>query len=167
MAEFDKSYFDLVRQAQADGKPVAKYIKAILGRVGVTVIDPFTGQPTDIVLTGDPADEKAREDIIVTLWTQFEHEYFRRTNRLLLERGALAPFTEEIVHEISVNEVSDDVLRDALGKPFMAVKHLLEKFTSPAPVMRLLNMALEMNRPAGTVNAIKKRLSELQVTYEE
>jgi len=81
----DKAYFDLIRKAQAEGDPVATYQKAIRGRLCVSAIDPFSGNPTNIILAGDPRDASTdKENITMVLWTDFEHDYFRRTNKLLL-----------------------------------------------------------------------------------
>lgn len=163
--DFDKNFFDTVRKAQAKGEPVATYIKPITAKVAISIIDPFDGRPTDIILKGDPADpEVDEEDIIIELWTDFEHEYFRRANKLQLDRGYIAPFTKEIKEEISVNEITDEELRDVLGKPYFAWKNQLDEFTSPIPVKRMLKIAEEMNRPIKTINTIKERLSNMQRT---
>jgi len=169
--QINKDFYDVVSKARATGKPVAQYIKAIVGRVGLSIIDPFTKMPTDIILSGTPG-EVDDEDIVIVLWTEMENEYFRRVNKVLLQKGIIAPYTKELVEEISVNEVEEDVLREALSKPYFATKALLDKFTSPVPVMRMLRIAEEMNKSVGTISAIKERLSELQrqespVTDEE
>jgi len=161
--EFDKAYFDTVRKAQAEGEPVAEYIKPITAKVVVKVIDPFEGKPTEIILKGDPTDPTVdKEDIIIQCWTDYENEYFRRANKEMLKRGLIAPHTEEIIEEISVNEVSEKKLRELLQKPYFAWKTKLDTFTSPIPVKRMLKIAEELNRPIGTINTIKERLSELQ-----
>lgn len=168
MKQVDRYFFDSMRAAQEEGEPVARYIKGIVGRVCVSVIDPFSAQPTDILLTGDPRHPDTDvEAITVTLWTDMGHEYFRRANKILLQRGFMVPYTAEIVEELSVNEVSDDVLIDALKKKYFATAALLKKFTSPVPVMRMLQLAQDLNKPIGTISAIQKRLSELQRIEEE
>jgi len=167
MAKKERLFYNVVRAAQEEGEPVSRYIKPILGKVRVSIIDIYEEMPTDIILAGDPTDpELDREDIMVTCWTQIEDDYFRKANKLLLDKGLIAPYSEEIEEEISVNEVTDAELEEALGKPYFAVKALLDKFTSTVPVKRLLDKAVEMNRPVGTINAIKARLSELQQTKE-
>lgn len=165
----NKTFFDTIRAAQAVGEPVALYKKGILGIVCVSVVDPFSGSPKELLLKGNPEDPATDiDDISVVFWTDFEHEYFRRANKPLLEKGYMVPFTKSgPPPEPSVNEVSDEVLKEALEKKFFAVKALLDRFTSPAPVMRMLHMAEDMNKQVGTLNAIKKRLSELQAEPEE
>lgn len=157
------SLFEAYKKAQGTGKPVARYRKAILGKVGVTIIDPIEGKPTDIIIEGNPADPEKQNDVIITFWTDFEHDFFRRTNKILLSRGYLAICSDDVDEAtISVNEVSDEDLREALNKPYFAIKALLDRFTSPAPVLRMLRMAEEMNKPVGTIEKIKERVSELQ-----
>ena len=164
----DKTYFDSVRRAQAKGEPLAGFIKGVKGIVHVNAIDTFNGTPTVLTLKGDPVDKTVDiDDITIFLWTQFEYDYFRRANKVLLAEGILAPYTKETVEAISVNEISDEDLEIALRKKFFATRALLNKFTSPAPVMRLLHMAEDMNRPVGTISAIQKRLSELQRINED
>jgi len=156
-----KIYYDALQKARATGQPVAKYVKTIVGKVCVKVIDQFTGSPTELILAGEPGKVPI-EDIVLTFWTDFEHEFFRRANKPLLDRGDIAPFTEEIEEKISVNEISDAELEEALKKKFFAVKALLDKFTSPVPVERMLRLAKEMNVSVGVVGRIEERLSELQ-----
>ena len=162
-----RDYLEALRESMEGGIPKATYIKTIVGRLGLSMIDPLTGMPADIELSGDPNDNGTDiDDITVTLWSDFEFEFFRRANKALLQIGYLAPYTKEIVKEISVNEVEDSVLEEALGKPFFSVKALLDRFTAPMPVERMLKMAEEANKSSGTVDAIKKRLSELPETFE-
>ena len=162
--KINQQFFDTIRKAQAAGEPVARYKKAITGRVAVTMIDQFSGMPVDRILSGNLGDPNViLDDISVIMWTDFENEFFRKANRILLERGylALAEPTEDAV-EVSVNEISDEDIMVALNKKYFAVKALLDKFTSPNPAVRMLALAEEMNKPVGTVNKIKERLSELQ-----
>jgi len=163
----DKTYFDSVRKAQAEGEPLAGYIKGVKGIVHVNTIDTFNGTPVVLTLKGDPADKSVDIDnITIFLWTQFELDYFRRANKVILAEGLLAPYTKEVLAEISVNEVSDKELETALKKKFFATRALLNKFTSPAPVLRMLHIAEDLNKPVGTISAIQKRLSELQKIKE-
>lgn len=159
----DKAYFDLIRKAQAEGDPVATYQKAIRGRLCVSAIDPFSGNPTNIILAGDPRDASTdKENITMVLWTDFEHDYFRRTNKLLLQHGYLVPAKPPEDKTVSVNEISDEELTAILEQPFFSLKSFLDKVTSDVPVARALNIAKDMNKAVGTINVITERLSELQ-----
>ena len=107
------------------------------------------------------------DDITVTLWTEMAHDYFRRQNQVLLQAGYITPFNKEVKDvPASVNEISDEELTNILNKKFFAMKSFLDKVTSPIPVMSLLRLAEDMNRPVGTINAIKAKLSELQAEPE-
>jgi len=163
------TYYDVVAKARAEGaEPIARYKKAIVGQVCVSIIDPFTGAPVDIILKGKEGIQGVLEDdITVTLWTEMAHDYFRRANQVLLQAGYITPFNKEIASiPASVNEVSDEELVEILEQKFFTMKSFLDKVTSPIPVMSLLRLAEDMNRPVGTINAIKEKLSELQAEQE-
>lgn len=162
----DKDYFDTVRAAQATGEPVAVYTKGIIGKVGAMVVNPLTGKPEDMILQGVPGKDNP-EDYTITIWTEFEHTYFRKANRILLEGGYLIPAKPLEKEEVSVNEISDEDLREILSQKFFSLKAFLNKVTSEVPVQRALRMAEEMNKAVGTIDAIKKKLSEMQRSSEE
>ena len=163
------TYYDIVAKARAGGtEPVARYKKAIVGQVCVSIIDPFTGSPLERILKGKEGDQGISEDdITVTLWTEMAHDYFRRANQVLLQAGYITPFNKEVTTAPpSVNEISDEELIEILNKKFFAMKAFLDKVTSPIPVLSLLRLAEDMNRPVGTINAIKEKLSQLQAEPE-
>lgn len=163
MRRFDKDFFDVVRKAQSEGVPEATYVKVIRGKLCISVIDTFTGFPADIILKGDPTDKDTPlENITVVLWTLLELEYFKRANRTHLANGTIQLYKGETIEKLLVNQVTDTELQEALGKPFIAVANLLKRFTSPAPVLRMLQIAEEMDVSFGYIKNIKKRLSELQ-----
>lgn len=156
-------FFEVYRRAMEKGDPVARYIKPIVGAVCVSIIDPFSGMPTDVMLIGNPADPDVdREDITVTCWTDYENEWFRSSNRLQLSKGHVAPYTEKIEQEISINEISDEEIKALLEQPYFAWNTRLEEFTSAVPVRRFLRIATEENRPVRTIEIIQDKLSRLQ-----
>lgn len=145
------------------GNALEHYVKTCRGRLAVQRIDPFTGTEETLILKGDVTNPKTREDdYMVSLFTQFDAQWFRQNNRELIEQGYIVPHTPEISDALLVNIITDDEITEILSKPFMALKHRLAKFTSPIPVDRFLRKAKEMNRPVGTVDFITKRLAELQ-----
>lgn len=163
----NKAFFDTVQKAQADGEPVAVYRKAIVGKVVVSAIDIYSGDPVDLVLAGNPFDSNEdREDYVIVLWTDFEHDYFRRANKQLFKIGYIVPTTLLETEEKSINEITDAELEEILSKPFFSLRAFLEKVTSDVPVRRILHMAEEQNKTVGTIDAIKARLSELQAHPE-
>jgi hypothetical protein len=120
---------------------------------------------TEIILSGDPKQKP--ETAILDLWTAAEDVYFRRTNRNILNEGLIIDYGEEIDQPLGTNAVSDDELRTVLSGKYFAVKAMLDSFTSPAPAERMLALAEEMDRPVKTIEAIKSRLSELQLLEYE
>jgi hypothetical protein len=146
-------------------EPYKRYIKATLGRVVVKILDPITGQQVEVVLSGDP--KLKEESCILDLWTSTEQTYFERNNKQILGEGLLVDFKESIEAVPTANNVTDTQIVDALTGKFFQVKKLLDGFTSTAPVERMLTLAEEMNRPVKTIDAIKGKLAELQISEYE
>ena len=145
------------------GEVLEHYIKACRGRLAVELIDPLAGESVIRVLKGDTTDpDLDDEDAVVPLYTEYDKQYFLRENKGLIKRGFIVPHTPEYIEEIQVNVITEDELTEALDKPFFAVKALLDKFTSPIPVERLLRKAKELNKTSGVLDAITTRLAELQ-----
>lgn len=147
-----------------EGKePYIRYRKAIMGKVSGLRLDPIRFVPTDFLLVGDPTDPNADPaDFIVEIWTEAEHKYFKRKNKTLIESGTLIPFEGEEVPLDTTNQITDEEITEILGKPFMALKWRLEKFTSSVPVRRILVKAKELDVTTGKFDAIKARLAELE-----
>lgn len=139
------------------------YIKTVRSRVAVQVINPFTGEHEDRILNGDiTLPDINLDDCMVPLYTDHDTKYFEQTNHILIKKGLLVPYNPEVEEERLVNAITDEELEEALNKKFFAVKALLDKFTSPVPVERLLRKAKEMNKTHGVITAIETRLAELQ-----
>lgn len=145
------------------GEVLEHYIKACRGRLAVDLIDPLAGEAVTRILKGDTTDPSLDdEEAVVPLYTEYDKQYFLRENKGLIRRGLIVPHTPEHIEEIQVNVITEDELVEALDKPFFAVKALLDKFTSPVPVERLLRKAKELNKTSGVTDAIKMRLAALQ-----
>lgn len=157
---------DILEQIQDKalrGEAIEHYIKACRGRLAVEIIDPFSGEAIIRILKGDTTDPNMDdEEALVPLYTEYDQQYFLQSNRKIINRGLIVPYTPEFVEEQSVNVITEDELIEALDKPFFAVKALLDKFTSPVPVERLLRKAKELNKTSGVVDAIEVRLAVLQ-----
>lgn len=153
---------ELQRKA-LDEDAIAYYSKAIVGRVAVQHIDPFTGHEETIILKGDITNPKVDEDdYIVPLYTEYTQKFFERANQVLIEQGVIIPYTPENKEKMMINAITDEEIKTALDKKFFAVKALLDRFTSPAPVRRMLRIAKEMDKTHGVITAIERRLAELQ-----
>lgn len=165
MAEdsFTREMFD----AMQEGKPITRYIKTILGVVWVTALSPFDGKPQPVALKGQPTESNI--EAIVKIWSTKENLFFKELNREHFTAGNLREIPADVVLPVpkkSPNEITDDEIREILDKPFLALKNKLNKFTSPAPVGRFLYMAEEMEKSEKIADAIKARLSELQLTVD-
>jgi len=150
--------------AMSEGKPLKRYIKTILGKVYVTTLNPFDGKPQPIELYGEPKARNGRA--IIAIWSTKEDMFFKEMNKAHFKAGNLRLLEKKETKEKepkSVNEISDAEIEEILNKPFLALKNKLNKFTSPAPVYRFLMKAEEMEKSEKIADAIKARLSELEV----
>lgn len=153
---------EIQRKAIA-GEVLEQYVKACIGRLAVQRIDPFTGREETVILKGDVTNPNTdREGYTIALYTDLDAEWFRRANRGHIRRGALVLDTEKAREELLVNSITDEEIEQVLSKPFFSLKAILDRFTSPIPVERVLRKAKQMNKAVGTVAAIEKRLAELQ-----
>ena len=152
-----------VYSAMQSDSPYKSYVKTILGMVHVKLLNPFSGKEDFLILKGDP--RRNSEGCVVNLWSEKEFQYFKTYNPLHLAKGILiehqpkevAP-TEEEIH----NSMSEEGLRDLVNSPFLKLQHALNKFTSEAPVYRMLTLSEEEEKSEKIARAIKARLSELQ-----
>ena len=69
--------YDVYTKMQA-GTPYASYKKTSLGKVFVSALDPFSGNPVGIILEGEKGDEKEYVDV----WSEGEDVFFKKTNKL-------------------------------------------------------------------------------------
>jgi len=154
-----------VYSAMQVGKPFCTYIKTILGKVAVTVLNPFSGVPEGVILEGNPNDLDAFETITVQVWSLQEDEFFKRTNASHFKSGNVRVLKEvEVpVKERSVNDITDEEIVTVLNKPFLALKNKLNAFTSVAPVYRVLKRAEDMEKSEKILNSIRARLAELEL----
>lgn len=147
-------------QALMSNEPYKRYIKAVLSRVLVKILDPISLREVEVILSGEP--DKKEDSCILDLWTPVEVVYFERNNQIILNEGLIVEYKQSIKTTPSVNVITEEELEAVLAERFFALKSLLDKLTSPAPVLRLLAKAEQMNKPVKTIDAIKSRLAELQ-----
>lgn len=152
-------------EALLSNEPFKRYIKAIISRVSVKILDPISLAETEVILSGDPAKEEP--GCILDLWTPMEVVYFERNNRQILAEGLLVDYVKSVQPVPTVNNVTDADIDAVLNDKFFSLKNLLKQFTSPAPVLRVLERAKALNKPVKTIEAITARLSELQAEEYE
>lgn len=155
------------------GEPLYIYTKTTVGRVGVTVFNPITSRPEDRILSGDPSDAKAnKEEMLVKIYDEPSHLYFKNINKKLLEDGKIAPYTSAAPQINMINAITDEEIDRILSEPYLTLKNAMDKFTSYVPVERILIRAIELNKPTQTVENLRQKVSELQAKddpaiYEE
>ena len=149
-----------VFSAMQTGKPYKTYRKTILGKVSVTLLDPFTDQPIGMLLKGNPkTDETSKIDI----WTEREDMFFKRMNKRHFEIGNLLEIVrkEEVV-ERGIESYSDEELAAVLKTPFLSLQSTINKIESEAVMLRIVELAKEMEKSAKIMKVLESRLSELQ-----
>lgn len=150
--------------AMQSDNPYATYKKVILGKASVKVINPFSENPEEVILKGNPG--KNEEGCFIDVWSLEQDMFFQRINETLIKQGVLVPYNREAKPIIkTVNEYNvktDEELYELLTEPFFTLKAALEKMDSEAPVQRLLRIAEDEEMSEKKIKHIRARLAELQ-----
>lgn len=156
-----------VFSAMQTGQPYKSYKKTILGKLSVTVLNPFNNEVNVVLLEGDSNNP----DSVLDVWTEKEDAFFKRMNRRSLETGRIIPFVrkEEVESEPKVEQMSDEEIAALIKKPFLSLQTILNKTESEAFVFRILTAAREAEKSEKFISAIEARLGEIQsgITEEE
>jgi len=143
--------------------PYKMYIKAILGRVHLSILDPLDGnKPTGVMLSGDPNTDP---DCIVKVWSEMEDLYFQRMNRKFLSDGTILPYNRpaETAKVKSFEESTDEELTEFLKQRYITMQNKLSEIKSEAVLYRLLNLAKAQDKPERLVKLLELKLAELQL----
>lgn len=153
-----------IYSAMQEGKPLASYKKVILGAVRVVVLNPFSDSPEEIILKGDPNDEKQVEGCIVDVWDAKQKSFFERMNAFHLKKGNIIPYVrpETESTEVNYNALTDEEISEILDKGYMSLKHTLDRMTEETAVLRVLRIAQEKDKSNKIISKIEERISELQ-----
>jgi hypothetical protein len=154
----DSSTFSLMQT----GEPYKSYIKTILAKVYVTVLNPFSNEPEGRILSGNPRAKD--ENSIIDTWNEKEDVFFKRMNKRHLESGTVIVYRRlpEVV-EVSPNEVTDEEITTLLNSKFLALQNKVNKMTSVAPVFRVLTIAKELEKSEKIIKFLEGKISELQL----
>ncbi len=144
--------------------PYKSYIKTVLGKIYVTVLNPFSGEPEGRIIKGDPRG-KGKDLCIIDIWSEMEDAFFTRINKRHLETATLIQYTrkEEKVEEKSPNDFSDEELTTLLNEKFFTLTNKVNKMTSVAPIFRLVTVARELEKSEKIIKYLEGKLSELQL----
>lgn len=153
-----------VYAAMQTGQPYSSYIKTIVGKIYVTILNPFYGEPVGKIIEGDPRG-KNKESCIIDTWSEKEDVFFRRMNRAHFEKGNIIPYVRkaEEINDEFVNDITDEMIDTLLGSRFLVLQNAVNKFTSPPPVFRILNRARELEKSEKIIKFLEGKLSELQL----
>lgn len=144
--------------------PVVTYKKTILGKVLVRALNPYNGEPDDLILSGDP--EKSELACYLPLWSEKEARFFESANRKHINNGLVTistyPKSEEI--KPSVNNLSDEEIEALVGPEtkFMTLQNRVGRITSESTMYRFVRHAERLERPEKTLIFLRDKLSKLQ-----
>ena len=140
-----KMYADM----QVD-KPYATYKKTILGKIHITVLSPFSGEPEGLILFTDK-DNKDTEYIDV--WSEKEDRFFRKQNHLHIKVGNIIKTTrEEVEEERTIEQFSDEELAELVDSHYATFQKVLrEEVNTEAVALRLLSLAKEKDKPKAMI----------------
>lgn len=144
------------------GKPYKTYKKVVLGRVYVSMIDPFSGQPTGYMLYGDP--KRNDESCYLIMWNEIDDRFFRTRNKSHLDAGFIIEVpnkeTPEVIEQ-PLEQYSDEQLKEVINKRYLALQAILNKTSSEAVLFRMIDLAREMEKSEKIIGAIEARLAEV------
>ena len=146
---------------ETGGKPLASYIKTILGKVFVNTWDSFIEKPIGVILEGDP--RKGDEGCIFDVWSDKENMYFKKSNKQHFETGTMKEYKRsEEVREKTFEESTDEELEELIKKPFLALKNKLVTTDSEGVLFRILTIAERLEKSDKITGAIKARIADVQ-----
>lgn len=157
-----------VFSAMESDTPYASYIKTILGQVAVTVWDSTLDKPTEIILNGNP--KKKEEGCIVKTWNVKEDSVFKRLNIRHFKSGTIIPYQvpANSTPERTIEQSTDDELKEILNSKYLSLINKLNKIDSVAVLFRMRGLAEDMEKSSKIIDAIEKRISEVQLaSYEK
>ncbi len=143
-------------------KPYASYIKTILGKVGVTVWDNILDKPIEVILEGNP--KKKDDGCIVKVWSAKENLFFKRTNVHQFKKGRIIPYQMPIdaVEEKIIEQSTDEELEAIVNSKYFTFINKLNEISAVAVLFRMKSVAEDNEKSAKIIDAIEKRISELQ-----
>lgn len=153
------------RQVAGIGRdPFKKLIKKSPAKVSGLMLDPLDhSRVAEYLLEGDPNDPDVDMDAItLEFYDNEEWVFFLKKNKVLIEAGYLMEYEGTEPELDTRNILTDEQITDALSKPFLALRSLLAKLDSQVTVRRVLDSALSLDCSVAYVDAIKRRLAELE-----
>jgi hypothetical protein len=167
----DKAGLDdsqIYEKMQVD-EPFKRYKKTTLGKVFVFYLNSFDGKIEGKLLVGNP--RRGDSGCFISVWSIKEDAFFKNVgnNKKHLETGRLVevPVSSVVVSEKvkTANELTDHELEELVNsKGFFKLQNKLNQITAVATIYRLLDVAEQNEKSEKILNAIRARLSELEMT---
>jgi len=146
--------------AMQTGEPLKRYEKTILAKVHLLILDPFSGKLQELILEGAPGSDTS----YVEIWSAQEDMFIQKMNKHHFKEGRMKVMESFKAEVPSPNQITDTEIEELLDAKFMTLKNRLDKFTSSAPVYRLLEMAeAKPNVSAKIVSHIQNKLAEFDL----
>lgn len=154
-----------VYDAMQENKPFKSYIKTILGKVFINVLDSFTDQPMGLMLVGDP--HKFEESSIINVWNAKEDMFLRTKNQSTFARNVLVEYNRPTVEQPKlIDDSTDEELEALLELKFLSLQSKLNQIRTPEVLKRLKSIAESVGKSDKLIRAITARLSEVQGSTE-
>jgi len=146
-------------------KPYKRYKKVILGKVYLTVLNPFSMQPDGMILQGNPRTND--KGCFIEVWTPQEDVFLRRMNEVHFNDGTLVEWKEKSPKkEKTYSEYSEDDVVEIINSHHLTLSNTLNKINSEAFLLRLLSKAEELEKSDKIIKRIEARLSEVQYAVD-
>lgn len=146
-------------------EPIAIFKKTIVGKVYVTVLNPFTSEVEGLHLEGNA--EAGDERAFVELYDQKSLVFFRKINKRQFDLGNIVQVDKLPTEKVSPNQITDEEVEELLNGHFFTLKARLDSFTEVAPVLRLLNKARDMEKSEKLIRHIQTKMAELEIRNYE
>jgi hypothetical protein len=124
-------------------EPVARYVKTVATNLTGRRLDVEGKTPVEWCITSDNTQSEY-EDAVVELYSDAEHTFFKRINRVLFTEGWIKPFAggEPVVN--TANYMDDvEIEKIASMRRIADLEKALEPITSATTLARILILAEE------------------------
>jgi len=137
--------------------------KAIKGNVGGRYLikrgDGYV--ESEFLLQGDPA-KVDQDEITIEIADEECEKYFIKYNKPTINNGYLVSASEYTLTVDKTNSIGDGDLKDILKLPYQKMVKAVGQFTSEIPVNRLLQFAIEADKPLKTVEFLRNAVARLE-----
>jgi hypothetical protein len=145
------------------GEPIARFtLTPKHGITGWRLNPDDNNRKVEWALTPTPEPEFDYERDVIELYSDKEVKFFKQANRYLLKEGLIREF-EGTPKPIDITNMLTDeqVMEIATDTQIKRLKNRLAELTSKVSVDRIYRTAIEIGRPAKTLELMKERLDEL------